>query len=449
MVLVALAIVSIVGMAALSIDVVTLYLANAEAQRSADAAALSAARMLSLTSITGDPLNSGAHWTQACTLATQVATAVAQQNTVGGASSVVTVTYPNNPDPVACTGTVAQFGVNPLVTVRVQRTNLPTFFARIWGRTSAAVSATATAEAFNPSNSGVVGNGGASGQVVPVQPRCVKPWLVPNLDPSNCNPLDSGNNCQPFIITSNGVINNPKIKLSTTDPGVIGERFNLFADCDATPGSCNLLNPTPVVDSVKPGAPAHPPQSLEYLPGEVPVTSTAVPACATTSYQAAIAGCDQSTVYQCGVPHAAATPPNRVALDVLNPGGSGGDTAVGAACLIHQNDGQDVLDSTVYPYQIKPGAGNPLGLASTNVITTSSSIVTVPIYDDANPIAPTGKSDVTIVGFLQVFINAVNGDGSLDVTILNVAGCGNGTPAVGSPVNGSSPVPVRLVQKFP
>jgi uncharacterized membrane protein len=44
MVLVAMALVAIVAMAALSIDVVTLYLAREEAQRSADAAALGAAR---------------------------------------------------------------------------------------------------------------------------------------------------------------------------------------------------------------------------------------------------------------------------------------------------------------------------------------------------------------------------------------------------------------------
>jgi len=47
MVLVAIAMVAIIAMAALSIDVVTLYLAREEAQRSADAAALGAARVLS------------------------------------------------------------------------------------------------------------------------------------------------------------------------------------------------------------------------------------------------------------------------------------------------------------------------------------------------------------------------------------------------------------------
>jgi hypothetical protein len=53
---------------------------------------------------------------------------------------------------------------------------------------------------------------------------------------------------------------------------------------------------------------------------------------------------------------------------------------------------------------------------------------------------------VTFVGFLQVFINAVDQNGSMKVTVLNVAGCGNGS--AGAPATseiGNSPVPVRLI----
>ena len=53
MILVALAMIAIIAMAALSIDVITLYLAREEAQRSADAGALAAARVISLSGITG------------------------------------------------------------------------------------------------------------------------------------------------------------------------------------------------------------------------------------------------------------------------------------------------------------------------------------------------------------------------------------------------------------
>src|SRR5215831_14790 len=100
-VLVALAMVAIVAMAALSIDVITLYLARAEAQKAADAAALAAARILSVSGITGDPQNLSANWVHICGpdkgidgLATRVAKAVANQNTIGGAlATTTTVSY--------------------------------------------------------------------------------------------------------------------------------------------------------------------------------------------------------------------------------------------------------------------------------------------------------------------------------------------------------------------
>ena len=169
MVLVALALVAIIAMAALSIDVITLYLAREEAQRTADTAALAAARVISISGLTGDPSNSSLSWQAICGPpnypATQAATSVAQQNAVGGTSiptASVTVTYSvtsggttsSNTD---CSQLPAAFGINPVVTVVVQRAGLPTFFSRIWGNAGNNVSATATAEAFNPSNSGNVG----------------------------------------------------------------------------------------------------------------------------------------------------------------------------------------------------------------------------------------------------------------------------------------------------
>src|SRR4029077_7533961 len=232
MVLMALAMVAVLAMAALSIDVVTLYLANAEAQRSADTAALAAARVLSLTGMTGDPSNSAAGtitnpWQQACALATSVAKAVATQNTMGGIALLpaqVTVRFPNNSDTQFCTGSGPNlpFGVNPLVTVKVQRTDLPTFFARIWSRTPASVSATATAEAFNSSNSGTVGNT-VTGNITPVQPRCVKPWIVPNQDPGNAPTSCIGTACPSFVDNLDGSIPTASqgIMINNTPPGII------------------------------------------------------------------------------------------------------------------------------------------------------------------------------------------------------------------------------------
>src|SRR3984893_16943571 len=386
MVLMALAMVAILAMAALSIDVVTLYLANAEAQRSADTAALAAARVLSITGMTGDPLNGAAGaitkpWQQACGLATSVAQAVATQNTMGGAalsSSQINVTYPNNSDTATCTGTDSAFGVNPLVTVKVQRTDLPTFFARIWGRRAATVSATATAEAFNSSNSGNVGNT-VTGKITPVQPRCVKPWIVPNQDPGNAGTCGPGT-CTPFVNNPDGSIASQGIRVNNAGPGIIGRKFDLFADCKAG-GSC--ANGSGLAQSPRANAPGLPTTpSLQFVPGQVPASFTAVRSCAVGSdFQEAVAGCDQTTVYQCGNEDLPAT------VD-LSQNNVKSDSVLGGQCLIRATDdglgvGQDSLDTSSYPYKIEAGSANPLGLSTDSVITSSNSIVSLPIYDSA------------------------------------------------------------------
>ena len=64
--LVAAAMVGMISMAALSIDIGTFYQARAEAQRAADAAALAAARVISLSGMTGDPSNTTGSWGPTC-----------------------------------------------------------------------------------------------------------------------------------------------------------------------------------------------------------------------------------------------------------------------------------------------------------------------------------------------------------------------------------------------
>jgi hypothetical protein len=75
--------------------------------------------------------------------------------------------------------------------------------------------------------------------------------------------------------------------------------------------------------------------------------------------------------------------------------------------------------------------------------------VSLPIYQSSLPLTlGTQYPQVTIIGFLQVFINQVNPDGSLNVTVLNVAGCSNTAttlPPASPFVTGTSPVPVRLI----
>jgi hypothetical protein len=464
MALVALAMVAIIAVAVLSIDVITLYLAREEAQRSADAGALAAARMISISGMTGDPNNSSGSWGAICGGATSPATltasSVATQRMVGGGvPTTITVTYKTNstsgPD---CSTMPAAFGVNPMVTVKVQRTNLPTFFSRIWGNTGNTISATATAEAFNSSASDVNTNGGPTGSVTPVHPSCVKPWMVPNRNPfdGSC----TAGACPPFVnAIGDGTIVRPGVQ-PTTANAVIGETFNLFANCK--PGTSCVLNspnnraraniPSSTGGFVGGNAPSVP--NLEYLPGAVQSTAIAVPSCATsgtganTNYEPAVGGCDTTTVYQCGIPSASAATPNQIDLSE-NPGGGTGDTANGVACLLTNTatvptSGQDSIDTTSYPYKITAGTANPTGL-NNSLVTTSNSIVTLPIYDQMN--VTSTPTNVTIVGFLQVFIHSVDANGNMLVTVLNVAGCGNGSAApMTNPINGnSSPVPVRLI----
>jgi len=192
-----------------------------------------------------------------------------------------------------------------------------------------------------------------------------------------------------------------------------------------------------------------------YVPGQVGTTSViGVPSCTSGDpFEVAIEGCDQPTNYSCGVPLAG----NVVDLSE-NPIGP---TTNGVQCLIHQTDlsnfisssGQDYLTAfgapTTYPFQIFAGSGSvavAAGLGKDSPVSTSASIVSLPIYDNVGTTIGAGSTPVTFVGFLQVFINAVDASGNVNVTVLNVAGCSNGSAsAVGTPVIANSPVPVRLV----
>jgi hypothetical protein len=140
----------------------------------------------------------------------------------------------------------------------------------------------------------------------------------------------------------------------------------------------------------------------------------------------------------------------------LSQNGVRSDSVLAGRCLIGAtgdglDTGQDSLDTSSYPYKIKAGSANLLGVSTDSVVTSSNSILSFPIYDSANTDIsgeyPTVS--VPIIGFLQVFVNSVNsGNNSVNVTVLNVAGCGNGNNLTGAAVSGTSPVPVRLI-KFP
>src|SRR5881398_1288049 len=220
--LVALTIVTLLAMAALAIDVVTLYVAKGEVQRAADAAALVAAKGFVDSGVTSDPAN-----TSLQTLAENMATAgingILPQNKVAGAAPALVGT-PTFDFSTARPG-------NPQVTVSLQRTGLPIFFARIWRSAAATVTASAKAEAYNPANSQT-----KTGNYIPIAPKCVKPLLVTNQDPA------PGHGGVPFVSATTGAVT-----LTGTFPaGVIGETITLSSACSPGNKPCSPpLSPGP------------------------------------------------------------------------------------------------------------------------------------------------------------------------------------------------------------
>jgi hypothetical protein len=183
-----------------------------------------------------------------------------------------------------------------------------------------------------------------------------------------------------------------------------------------------------------------------------------IPSCSTGNpYEEAIEGCDQPTNYSCGVQAPGGGNIADLSINPVVP------TSTGVSCLIHQGDtgttaastGQDYLNPFAapgsFPFQILAGSSNPLlgaGIANGSPISVSASLVTLPIYDNSVMLTSgSSVNNVTFVGFLEVFINAVDANGNIFVTVINVSGCsnGNGADPVGSPVIGNSAVPVRLI----
>lgn len=370
-ILVAVAMVGLLGMVALAIDVVTLYVARSEMQRAADAAALGAAKAFVDSGVTSDPTNLARQGT-AQLMAQQVIRDILPSNRVEGAP------------PVQAPGSPAfdfTRDGNPQVTVTLQRTDLPTFFARIWGRRLSTVSATAVAEAYNPSN--------APAGYPPLTPKCVKPMMVTNLAPNQ------------FV--------DPTTFVPT--PGLIG---------------------TPITLTPCPGAGC---TASQFRPALVdPATPKLCPACqGVFDYENGIECCD-TTVYACGT---TATPVN-VDTTMAAPGLMGARTNLGVQCMTN-NPAEDTIDTT----DLTAGTGPPhiiagSGPQSGNLVTTSRSVATLPIID--SPTTPT----VHVIGFLQVFVDTST-PANVTAHILNIVGCGNAGAGAAVLGGGYSPIPVRLI----
>ena len=423
-VLVAVVMLFVIGaMAALSIDVVTLYTARSEAQLAADAAALAAARVLANSGATSDATGTLlASEESPGGPAQTVAIQVAEQNQVAGANltaaNVLSVVF-GGPD------------TDPTVTVKVQVTTLPTFFARIFGTQLLTVAASATAEAYNPSGAR------AFGKTDPVAPACVKPWLLPNKDPSA-----PGN---PIIRTFSGAIEATSKLLGSTNT------MSLASACNG--GGCTPPPPSLPI----------PTTAWTYYPGDqssFPAPTSSLPTCSQvptpTPYQESIAGCVQTPI-SCN---------SKVNIDTASylPNDLNTDTFSAVNCLTHttNNHGDTVTSAAPppAPFEFVVGADNPVAVVNPALagqdVMVSDSLVTVPIFDvqGGNGLPCTAAPcSVKIIGFVQLFLNpdgnaapvpASNPPG-INTTVVNIAGCG--TAATGTPIlgNGASPVAVRLI----
>ena len=426
--LVAISLVSLLAMAALAIDVVTLYVASSQIQRAADAAALAGAKAIADSGFTSLP-STDPNYAAAQTLA-QTMAATAVNSMVGTA----TINLVSGQLPVMPAPPTFDFTTHPgsfQITVSLKSANLPTFFSKIWSGSAPTVTASATAEAYNPANLTTI---------TPIAPTSVKPWLV-----ANQNPMDDAQ----FVNTVSGTW--------VVDSSAIGETLDLVSDCNSFRNNRCL----PLVTN-PPGAVSGSTSQVQYVPAEVttPNTQNVCPSCAgATDYEQSIECADVATSYQALSCGGGAT--QLIWNDRVNPGAPpNGDnaTSLGGQCLIHASgegagQGQDVLTEPTpifsTPYQIKQQL-------SGNLVTTSNSIVTIPILDIVSGIRLVRGASVTVDGFLQAFINQVDGppsgvgqppEGSINITVLNIVGCStvnNGAiPVVGGA--GTSPIPVRLI----
>jgi hypothetical protein len=290
------------------------------------------------------------------------------------------------------------------------------------------------AEAYNPSGSGA-----------PIQMQGVKPWLIPNCDPTNAGVGDCANGL-PFVDNTTGAIQN--------NGSFVGKTIYLT---DVTGAG------TPDVSTTLPY------RTLNYYRATIPINPPA-PVCPSTSavscaqvgsddYHDNIA-CSSTSQLSCG-------------QTVTVGGGSGVLTDQGTQCLIHARTQGPSLDQD----QLLPNGGTPSGSAPITIsggnfnpnsllqgvtsISRSDSIVTVPIYHSAGGPTLCLGCTATIVGFLQlgitqsvppaslpppVFPNP-GANGKIEAIVMNVAGCNSGA---GNPVvsgGGVSPIPVRLIHQ--
>lgn len=401
--IVAAAMMFLLAISALAIDLANFYLARAQAQRAADAAALAGASefVQSGCLTTGCSAGGGQELP-----ARQQAEAVGNHNYIAGQFAEIkdgdiAFSYPN-----PC---------EPQITVIAGRA-VPTLFAKVFGINTVNINAQATAEAYNS----------ACGGGAQVAVSCVKPFLVPNCAPVLGNHGANGKCVDPsagyfFYPGTPGAVN----QIEQPSNKLIGMKWQLHSE--AGPSQWYLV-----------GFNDAPPSSGAALGDHILQCTAPQYSCATKLTTA-----NGNMVGKVTAP----------IEDLIHANGQG------------LGQGQDSIDTTsvsgygldgtsVFP--ITGGSNNPKPELVGNIHLTysqSPSVVSIPVYQGGE--LPPGGTDVRIVGYLQVFIQDVihNGqDDYVDVVILNATpvdcSSGTGSPPPGSTVVSSSgsTIPIRLIR---
>jgi hypothetical protein len=424
--LMAISLVSLLGIAALAIDVSALYAARNEAQSAAEAGALAGARIFATSSFTTVP-NLFSVPDLVCGAGAGSSSAVNKQAVAAAIKNSIS----NRPATVTNITCNMDNDGNPRVTVTVQQDNLPTFFSRMWSRANTTVSATATAEAYN-----------ASGQGVPIEVTGAKPWLL-----ANCNEDDTSTS--------------PNANCAVSGGG----HYSYFVN----PGTGALVNKESFIGSVvsltKLNSTANPTADNFYaLDFNTPTASCpgGGGSCASDGAYRDDIQCSSPITLRCGQ-----TVGGVSGISVIGATGYGMRTRQATRCLIHSDgdddfdDGQDIFHfpgSGKVPVRVEKGDNNPnpnIPNGSQNISRTDS-IVTVPLFN-GNMLCSGGgvcNGTATIVGFMQLGIRRTCNGGCppgaptgsnphLEAIIMNAVGCGaNGA---GVAAAGTSPIAVRLI----
>lgn len=448
-IIVAVAMVFILGMGGLAVDLASLYVGRSQSQRAADAAALAGAQALvNGLCVTGASTNITA---DCVAQAQQQAMLVGNQNLIAGVSPGIKLSdvnvdasNPNDPQVTVVAGRGTYDGVD-------HSNAMPTFFLKIFGVQTASVSAQATAEAY-------------SGGSAPIGVQCVKPWFIPNCDAYNSTTTPQsltdcaastmgpykGTQPGPFVSGTMASDNLAVVRPDAFPAGAIGEPVTL-----------------------KPGSPGSVAAPGQYYAAFIPNTATAptmCPACSKTSlvnggsgsaavYRQDIECCNQNAIV-CG---------SDTVFIQSSAGNMVGPTNQGVQCLIQQDPGcgQDYLDGVTspctdtsdppksgdlpnYPFKIIPGANNILNQGAPSIpMSASNSVVAIPIYTG---VLQSGQNDVTVIGFMKMFIKYVDSgqQGTVYGYVVDITKCGGGGSGSGSGsyISGGagSTVPVRLIR---